>query len=395
MMLRRRLHPGDPQQQPREEGLELIGQELVPTEGSQLEGKPPQTPRRGRRIQDLPALPGHRGGQDGAGMNPRSLKPLETPTPPVPNTSLFTQDQLRDMDEVQRMSRTTLLPLPPALAVDQQSTAEVRRQEPWTEPRRSATGYVGATWEEKRRDQMNRPSIYRMASRPLTTEELEEQQEEIMWRWQMGKEMKELGLMLRATQEENRVLKTKLTELSGEDQRFQTPEEEPKPTVTTQATSGKGRSNCTKEDTQTPGATGSSSTPQTSEEKHMEFMMLMLKSMQEMQRKFFEEDTNRGKDKEDGVEKVSTGITEFPPLPEWDALEAPLKMGDWITVLEPLVADMSSTADEWWALTLKEVHTWYQEHLALSPLDRSSFSTGETMEKVGATSSGLDGEGDP
>ena len=93
--------------------------------------------------------------------------------------------------------------------------------------------------------------------------------------------------------------------------------------------------------------------------------------MQAMQQRMIEDEKNRGRDKEDGVEKVSTGITEFPQLPEWDAQEAPLKMGDWVTVLGPLVADMSDTADEWWALMLREVNSWYQEYLALSPLDRA------------------------
>ena len=99
-------------------------------------------------------------------------------------------------------------------------------------------------------------------------------------------------------------------------------------------------------------------------------MVLMVQSMQAMQKRF-EEDKGGGRALEDGVEKVATGITEFPALPEWDAWEAPLKMGDWVTVLEPLVADMSATADEWWALMLREVNVWYQTHLALSPLDRA------------------------
>ena len=59
-------------------------------------------------------------------------------------------------------------------------------------------------------------------------------------------------------------------------------------------------------------------------------------------------------------------------LPEWDATEAPLRMGDWLTVLGPMNADLSASAEDWWTLMLKEVGDWYQHHLSLSLLDRTS-----------------------
>ena len=41
-------------------------------------------------------------------------------------------------------------------------------------------------------------------------------------------------------------------------------------------------------------------------------------------------------------------------------------------MVEPIAADMTSTSEEWGKTRVKAVESWYQPHMALSPLDRIS-----------------------
>ena len=55
----------------------------------------------------------------------------------------------------------------------------------------------------------------------------------------------------------------------------------------------------------------------------LEFMMLMLQSMQELQRKISDDKENK-----DGMEVVRNGAPDLPQLAEWSATDGPLAMGD-------------------------------------------------------------------
>ena len=192
----------------------------------------------------------------------------------------------------------------------------------------------------------------------------EEQAEEVMWRWRMSQDMKELGLQLRASQAENRELKMKLEEMQEEkdyEQRFQTPEDEKAETRKPRCeTKGASSSESGKGTGAAPKADGN--------DKTVEFMMLMLQSMQEMQRNYMKDKATPE------VEVVRGNVGEFPQLPEWDAVEAPLKMGDGLALLECLVSDLTDSSEEWWRLTIDEVGKWYRDHMSLSPLGRASHS---------------------
>ena len=109
-------------------------------------------------------------------------------------------------------------------------------------------------------------------------------------------------------------------------------------------------------------AGGSSTKPQ-----EMEFMMLMLQSMQELQRKISEDKESR-----DGMEVVRTGAPDLPVLADWSPGEGPIAMGDWLTMLEPAIADLSESSEEWWSQLMTAVKTWYAEHVLLSPLERTA-----------------------
>ena len=105
---------------------------------------------------------------------------------------------------------------------------------------------------------------------------------------------------------------------------------------------------------------------QSTKKQEMEFMMLMLQSMQELQRKMSE---GEGRD---GVETVRNGAPDLPMLAEWSSTEGPIAMGDWLTLLEPAVADLSETAEEWWQELTAAVQHWYAHHMTLSPLERTN-----------------------
>lgn len=45
-------------------------------------------------------------------------------------------------------------------------------------------------------------------------------------------------------------------------------------------------------------------------------------------------------------------------------------MGDWLLLAEPIIADLSLTASEWWKSVVAASEDWYKLHMSMSPLDR-------------------------
>ena len=104
----------------------------------------------------------------------------------------------------------------------------------------------------------------------------------------------------------------------------------------------------------------------------MKFMMLMMETMKEFQKSV-------GGAKEEGlvrgVEMVRTGVPDLPLLPPWDAQTGPLQLGDWLLLVEPIVSDLSITANEWWKAIVKAAEEWYRSHISMSPLERVKHDT--------------------
>ena len=103
-------------------------------------------------------------------------------------------------------------------------------------------------------------------------------------------------------------------------------------------------------------------------EKSLEFMAMMLESMKEMHRRVIDQKDEAGTVR--GVEVVRAGVMDLPALPPCNATQGPLQLGDWLLMVEPVAADMSTTSQEWWASMTKEVEMWYHHHMSLNPLDR-------------------------
>ena len=99
----------------------------------------------------------------------------------------------------------------------------------------------------------------------------------------------------------------------------------------------------------------------------MKFMMLMMETMKEFQK-------SMGSPKDEGmvrgVEVVRSGSPDLPLLASWDAQTGPLQLGDWLLLVEPIVSDLSVTANDWWKLIVEAAEEWYRSHIAMAPLER-------------------------
>ena len=107
-------------------------------------------------------------------------------------------------------------------------------------------------------------------------------------------------------------------------------------------------------------------------EKSMEFMVLMMESMKEMQKRFQEGKEEGGSVR--GVEIVRNGGPDLPQLASWHPLQGPLQLGDWLLLVGPIVADLSTSSEEWWGKVVKPAEDWYKTHMAMNPLDRAKHS---------------------
>jgi len=103
-------------------------------------------------------------------------------------------------------------------------------------------------------------------------------------------------------------------------------------------------------------------------EKSLDFLALMMISMKEMQKRMNDSKDDAGLVK--GVETIRAGSPDLPALQPWEAQHGPLILGDWLLLTEPMVADLSMMAGEWWRITVKAAEEWYKLHMSLSPLER-------------------------
>ena len=102
---------------------------------------------------------------------------------------------------------------------------------------------------------------------------------------------------------------------------------------------------------------------------HHQTLQVILKVVEGMQKMQDRMSKGSSTDLENEPEMVKHNV-ELPKLPEWNCESAPIDFADWLLLLAPLMADLTSTSEEWWNLTLEESRQWYQRHLTKSPLDR-------------------------
>lgn len=58
----------------------------------------------------------------------------------------------------------------------------------------------------------------------------------------------------------------------------------------------------------------------------------------------------------------------------------PIDFGDWMTTIAPYMEDMSEGAAAWWSKLTEEAQLWYEDHMALSPMERLTHEVFPTEE---------------
>ena len=104
----------------------------------------------------------------------------------------------------------------------------------------------------------------------------------------------------------------------------------------------------------------------------IQVMLALMQGMQEMQKRMLEKE-EKGEEglSLKGVEFVR-GQPELPKLQEWAAGTAPIDLNDWLVLIEPIMADLTPTSQEWWEILLQESREWYDFHMKKTPLERLS-----------------------
>ena len=70
---------------------------------------------------------------------------------------------------------------------------------------------------------------------------------------------------------------------------------------------------------------------------------------------------------------------ELPKLPTPGSEGASIQFGDWMTVVHPLMSDLSGSAGGWWSLTVKTVEHHYQQWLVATPLEKLRMKPGSPV----------------
>ena len=108
----------------------------------------------------------------------------------------------------------------------------------------------------------------------------------------------------------------------------------------------------------------------------LKIMLKLMQGMQELQKQIIvSKEDGRG----DEIEVVRY-VADLPKLAEWNPETAPIDFGDWVICLHPHMADLSSTSEMWWDLTLSTARSWYDHHMKLSPIQRLTSTPKPTPE---------------
>ena len=99
----------------------------------------------------------------------------------------------------------------------------------------------------------------------------------------------------------------------------------------------------------------------------IQVMMKLMEGMQAMQQRMLDD---REDDRAGSVESVQGYIQPLPELCEWNPATGPIDLGDWLSLIEPIMSDLSKTSGDWWHLLIREALSWYDEHQQLAPLKR-------------------------
>ena len=97
-------------------------------------------------------------------------------------------------------------------------------------------------------------------------------------------------------------------------------------------------------------------------------MLKLMEGMQQLQRQLIE---GKEDEKGSGGEDVRSS-PQLPMLSEWSPQSGPIDLNDWLSLIEPLMSNLTGSSGEWWKTLMSEAMSWYHHHMKLPPLDRIS-----------------------
>ena len=112
---------------------------------------------------------------------------------------------------------------------------------------------------------------------------------------------------------------------------------------------------------------------------------IMEATLQDMQKRVYTQqevdeilrEEKRRREKSEGRskdERTDEGLRSFPvtlpALPEPHISHASLEAGDWLTQVQPLIADVSGAASAWWSKVVEKTTEQYHKWLSATPLDK-------------------------
>ncbi|CAJ1452728.1 unnamed protein product [Effrenium voratum] len=100
----------------------------------------------------------------------------------------------------------------------------------------------------------------------------------------------------------------------------------------------------------------------------LNIILKFMEGMQQIQKKIMNGGNNHTGE-EENAEVVKSAV-ELPMLPELSADTGPIDLQDWLTMVGPVMADLSDTSQEWWELMLKHTKKWYDKYMTEPPLQR-------------------------
>ena len=106
-----------------------------------------------------------------------------------------------------------------------------------------------------------------------------------------------------------------------------------------------------------------------SEATQIQIMVKLMEGMQALQNRILD---GKDEDKTKDAEIVQSHVHPLPELCEWDPSTGPIDLGDWLSLIEPIMSDLSKTSAEWWSTLMSEASQWYEKHQQLPPLSRLS-----------------------
>ncbi|CAL1143731.1 unnamed protein product [Cladocopium goreaui] len=300
----------------------------------------------------------------GPKTSPTTLRPANQPEP----QPLFDDEQLRRYEELRRQAPMLNPPQVQQRTLEEMRPETLREEELKRLRKREEELEMERTMLLREREELQRllQQKEREKSRERHEEELQRLHEQRLLQHKGRDESRERhderrqnaiedeDVQYRTPEEESQTAKKLFQDELEEADRPPKPEAERPPTAREATRPLK---------TEAAGSSRQEETPGT-----LQLMAMMMHTMTEMQKKMLSKDG--GKEGEGGEAEYVRSHPEVPRLTDWNPSTGPIDLNDWLALIEPIMADLTATSHDWWDRLLKEARQWYQDHMALSPMDR-------------------------